>query len=417
MQVDSTFIWPSNGARLESLTRSATDDAALPAGVSGPSKGIVSIGDRVLLVPHAPSTGLRTRAGELARALASLGCEVDIFRRSVQPRGLTFSAKLKWHYTEMFSGPRTDYIEDRLCSVKFPTAHRVTLLMALTNRWTASMIRRLKYDVIISSAYSGFILRRGREKLIYDIVDDHSEGEKAAGNPAAAITADTFMKRQVDEADLLIASSRMLVEFASKRFGREAIWIPNGADVARIRRAVQRDSQTRVQVGYVGGLDKFVRIDVVVRAIERVRRKGTDVEFTIVGDGPALNGIPDLPWIHRIGPCPPDEICNYLKTFRVGVVPFSLSPFTNAALPLKVFEYGAARTITISSPLEELKRTELSWVVLAELNEVAWANALEKALQTEWRKEWDDVADLYDWKAIAKCLVRSPRPIQGQHAN
>ena len=95
-----------------------------------------------------------------------------------------------------------------------------------------------------------------------------------------------------------------------------------------------------------------------------------------------------------------------MNTFDVGLVPFTLSPFTDAALPLKVLENGAARKLCVSSPLAELRHHQFPWVTLVDLDERKWASAIADALRREWHLKWDTIVDQYEWRDIAKRLMQ-----------
>ncbi len=210
------------------------------------------------------------------------------------------------------------------------------------------------------------------------------------------------------EADLVTVSSTVLLELAKEFYGRNALLISNGANVAAIRNRAGSATRTRREhrIGYIGALDKFVRTDIVVRAVECIRQRGIPAELVIVGSGPAVDPSWNaIPWIHIMGFRPPNEIPGLLATMQVGIVPFELSPYANAALPLKIIEYGAARIPVVSSPLTELCRRSFPWVKLVELDQEAWAEALTSALDLQWQPRWDDAVDPYEWSELIKPLL------------
>lgn len=362
---------------------------------------------RILIIPHAPATPLRTRAGELARALASEGHEVEIFKRNLQPSGLSLAGKLRWHATEAFTLPVTEEIAPGVKAITAPALHRGGRMVNLANRLASELLRRRKYDLIVTEAYDGLIIRRiAGTKLVYDLVDDHAAGWLHAGRADIAEKTEKHVERQIYEADQVIASGHLLGELCSSRYGKKADLVFNGADVGRIRAAL-RDTTLPSDpvIGYVGGLDEFVRIDLVVGAVERLRKSAPALELVVVGDGPAIRGKTFPTWVKCLGFKPAPEIPGILGGFTVGIVPFELSPFTDAALPLKVLEYGAARRVSVSSPLKELQHHRLPWVIFSDLTEDSWADALNQALSMNWSPAWDSIVDRYDWRAGARHLV------------
>jgi glycosyltransferase involved in cell wall biosynthesis len=373
-------------------------------------KWSVSIRD-LLMVSHAPGVAIRTRCGELAAAAAKRGRTVDLYDRPHQPPGLRPTQRLRWHLRQLTCTAYTEPIAPGLSAVYGPTASRFSPLVRFCERRTSSALLDRCYRTVVTAAYKGLFFPRQRgTAIVYDLVDNHADGLRRAGHRRLAQDAEQFIIRQVAEADLVIASSLVLQDLAREVYGRNALLISNGASVATIRNLAAHAASARrkYRIGYMGAMDKFVRIDILVRAVERIRQGGVPAELVIVGDGPAVDSSwQNIPWIHLLGFRPPDEIPGLLATMQVGVVPFELSPFTNAALPLKVIEYGAARIAVVGSPIQELRRRSFPWVSLVELDEEAWTEALAKALDVDWRFEWDAAVDPYEWSELANRLLRA----------
>jgi len=354
--------------------------------------------------------------------MACLGHQVDLFSRSLQPSELDVVKKLRWHAREVFRGVERCEITGGLFSIKTPTFH----LFFGKGKWVARRVEKVsafflereKYDGILTEAYGGFWMPKKRGvPQVYDLVDDHAAGFRHGGEPRTAEEVDRYLRHAVRVCDQLTVSSRVLADFSLKKFGRQAQVIPNGADVKRIRSVANQERRPGpIRIGYVGGLDSFVRIEFLIEVVSAVRARGADVEVVIVGHGPAIQNIKLPTWVKYLGFRKPDEIPLILADFDIGVVPFEISPYTDAALPLKVIEYGAARKPTLSSPLEELKRHQLPWVRLEPLRLDRWKNALEEMIQTfhsvgktsnsAWDGAWDAVVDRYDWLEAAAEMLR-----------
>jgi hypothetical protein len=90
---------------------------------------------------------------------------------------------------------------------------------------------------------------------------------------------------------------------------------------------------------------------------------------------------------------------------EVGVLPFEVTPFTTAAFPLKVIEYGAARRLVVASPLAALEEASLPYVRLVDRTSVtAWAEAIASALDAVWNPSWDESLERYDWRSLGQRL-------------
>jgi glycosyltransferase involved in cell wall biosynthesis len=367
---------------------------------------------RILLIPHAPATPLRTRAGELARALVAEGHVADVYLRHRQPPGLSGAEKALWHLEEAFGGIRRAAAPGGVALVTPPTVHRTgpigNALGGAVDSLAAEWLRLAgRYDAVVSAAYGGLRGSRIRgARRVYDLVDDHAAGYRHAGRSEESPRVERYVEHELAASDAVCASSQVLVELARKRYGREARLVPNGADVAAIRAGAgtaPRSSGRRA--GYAGGLDRFVRIDWVTGALERLRAGGLEAGLSVVGQGPAIEEWEPPAWVERLGFRPPEEIPRWLGRIDVGVVPFEVSPYTDAALPLKVLEYGAARRVCVSAPLEELRRQRFPWVIFAEAGELAWADALARAFETRWDPAWDEWVERFDWRVSARALL------------
>lgn len=363
------------------------------------------------MIPHAPQVRIRTRAMELSRALAANGVQVDIYARNTQSPNLSLMEKIKWHWKEISSGFQFIEVDYNLQKLSIPTVHRINNLIKFTYWYSAQYLQNLNYDVIITSAYYElFFSSSNKNFLIYDLVDDHADGYRLGGKHKIADQVERFVNLQIEMADLVIASSKVLVDLAAKHYGKRAVYIPNGANVETIRNGYNQNAnieKTALRIGYIGGLEEFVRIDIVTHAVQKLRNYGIAAELIVVGDGPAVKELKRTEWLHLLGFKKPEEIPDIVQTFDIGVVPFTLSSFTDAALPLKVIEYGAARCLTISSPIKELQLQEFPWVELVPLEVESWVTAFKKLSTVQWESSWDSIVDQFDWKKIASQLLKA----------
>jgi len=87
-------------------------------------------------------------------------------------------------------------------------------------------------------------------------------------------------------------------------------------------------------------------VDCAIRAAERVRQSGTDLELVVLGDGdflPEVRALAQEParreWIQVKGPVPLERIPAEIAAADVGIVPNRGGPFSDLALPTRVLEY------------------------------------------------------------------------------
>jgi hypothetical protein len=96
----------------------------------------------------------------------------------------------------------------------------------------------------------------------------------------------------------------------------------------------------------------------------------------------------------------------HVALFDVGVVPFARSALTDAMLPIKVFDYAAARKPVVSTPLGAYQGEDLPFLRLAEPNATDFAAAVLASLDGGWRGAWDAAVDRYDWERLVAPLER-----------
>lgn len=352
---------------------------------------------KILIVPHAPAAKIRTRAGEIAKKLAEGGHEVDVYSIELQEKGLGIGRKLAWHLSTTVFGYKKSRHDAGYNQLRLPYLTRgpegLRNIFVFLNR---ELVERQNYDMVINAAYGDFLPPRSA-RVVYDLVDDHSTGLQVSGDRAGARKAKKYMAEQIARADAVTCSSLTLLRFARENYGVQALYIPNGADLARIRGASGETVPYRV--GFMGGLDPWVDMTGLINEMEKVRRKYPRAELHILGKGAACEGIAYPDWAVRHGFVDPEKVPEIVRTFHIGVLPFKRSPFTDVALPLKVIEYGAARKPTVATPLLELQEQNLPWVRLTEME--AFARAIENAFESPWLEEWDRKVDEFDWSRAA----------------
>jgi glycosyltransferase involved in cell wall biosynthesis len=144
--------------------------------------------------------------------------------------------------------------------------------------------------------------------------------------------------------------------------------IPNGANITRFypRRAEEARRQLELQlegptVGFVGNLQPWHGVDLLVEAAPLVLSQLPQARFLVVGDGPRRRELErrttELGIASKVvftGAVPYSKVPLYIASFDVCAAPFPESERNSriGGSPLKVFEYAACgRPIVISSAL------------------------------------------------------------------
>jgi glycosyltransferase involved in cell wall biosynthesis len=157
-------------------------------------------------------------------------------------------------------------------------------------------------------------------------------------------------------------------------------------------------------------------------------RARPDWSVVVIGDTKKWRVPTDAPKnLHILGPRPYARVPHYLKGMDVCLVPFRNNAVSQAASPLKLYEYLAAGRAVVSAPLPDL--AFLGSVVRSARNRDEFLIAIEEVLPlahdpTEQKRRLE-VAAQHSWQQraqvalgwIEKALTASKSPAQGTKIN
>ena len=180
----------------------------------------------------------------------------------------------------------------------------------------------------------------------------------------------------------------------------ETLADPDLDQVARLARPL---------IGYVGGLHRYVDIDLIV-SMARARP-----EWSWVFIGPFQISVEKLlhePNIHLLGPKPHHKLVNFIRSFDVCIVPYLRTIYTNTVVPVKVNEYLAVGKPVVATDLPTIREfNDRHNVLIATENRAdKFLPAIEAALRlpndAETIKRRREVAALCDWNIQLEAMCR-----------
>ena len=161
-------------------------------------------------------------------------------------------------------------------------------------------------------------------------------------------------------ADRVIAIGGRLAALRRRQTGRAIDIVPTGVDA--IRFACPERHGPRPVLLYSGNMAPWCGLDVVIRALPRIRRSIPDVRCVFVGTGPGAflahlktlaADLNVLDIVQFVGEVTYDRVPSYLAEAGLGLALFQPTPLRRYAAPLKVLEYMAAGLPTIATRRSE----------------------------------------------------------------
>ena len=223
--------------------------------------------------------------------------------------------------------------------------------------------------------------------ILYDVTDDLSIYAEHEGDTVIE-TAQLHHDSVVAEADVVAAASPGLAE--RYRPGRpDLVLAPNGADPEHFGTPQPRPGDLpddgRPIAGYHGAIADW-RFDWELFA--GVAAALPEWWFVLVGpvdqrDTAQAQRLGRLPNVLRLGERSLDTLPGYVQAFDVGTMWYPLNPVTEAAIPMKLYEYLAAGTPCVSTPLPACEAAGGVWTAGDVAGYVAALEAAREAAGTE----------------------------------
>lgn len=208
-------------------------------------------------------------------------------------------------------------------------------------------------------------------KIVYDCLDEHS----GFGTNRPGLLA-REEERLTAEADLVVATSSVLLERLSKR-SASARLLGNACD-EKLFRGVPDPPTGRgeLTVGYVGAVDDWFDTDL----FEELARSNPGWRFEIVGgfEGERVS-LAKLPNVLFHGEKPHSELPALRRRFDVEIIPFRLTPLTHAVDPVKLYEAAAAGRPVVATPMRSLSELADRGLLRAAATASDFARAIEEA--------------------------------------
>jgi glycosyltransferase involved in cell wall biosynthesis len=138
----------------------------------------------------------------------------------------------------------------------------------------------------------------------------------------------------------------------------------------------------KVTIGYVGAINFWRRVDLLIEAFAEVARQHADAHLVLIGEGPDRQAVADSARaaglegrVHLPGKVPHAEIPAHLAALDITVIPHS----NTYGSPMKLFEYMAAGRVVVAPwlpPIVEVIGDDDGGVLFTPLDRGALVQAL-----------------------------------------
>ena len=211
-------------------------------------------------------------------------------------------------------------------------------------------------------------------RVVYDCMDYH---RGFSTNNQAMLDNEQILTQN---ADLVAATSHLLYDEQVKH-NRNTVLVPNAGDFYHFRLPLggvppELAGLPHPMIGYYGAISDWFDTALVAW----LARQRPDWSFVLIGStfGADLSPLQGLANVHLLGEKSYSTLPPYLHAFDVCMIPFQVTPLTQATNPVKLFEYLSAGKAVVATELDEL-RYYRERIYLAS-NREAWLQALDKAV-------------------------------------
>ncbi len=367
---------------------------------------------KILIIPHHPGlTNIKIRLIEIAKVLSRKYTIYLVNWKTVSGE-YTMGARIFSAIRDILAKTRL-YKHGTVNIVEFPILHRPLIFVPGFNySRLKKIIEREKIDVLINGSYYMFsALKKRNFKYIFDIADLPVAETKTSFNRFVCKQT----KTEIAKADAITVSSRGLVDYVLKNYQKEAFFIPNGADIKKLRSVNQVDVDKIRQrynlkdkwvIGYIGNIGSWINIDLLIDVFKEVKKDISNAALFMVGCCPEVFKnkflIEDVVFTGGVNS---DEVSRYFSLIDLGILPSRKSLFQDLAFHIKVIEYTSARKFVVSAPLKEMELLNFPNFIFADEDKAAWVEAIKKARYGKWDKQWDNLVDDYDWSKIGQKFI------------
>ena len=191
---------------------------------------------------------------------------------------------------------------------------------------------------------------------VYDCMDEHGGFKETGEGPK------TNEIKLIKNADLVLASSDLLLKRILKIRKRETLLLKNAGEYSHFSQAQTRKLPIPNDIkglkgpiiGYYGAVADWLDTDI----LEQLAKDYPNASIVVIGriQNDIIRSLADhYPNLHLLDEKPYAKLPSYLQMFDVCIIPFKINALIKATNPVKIYEYFAAGKPVVNTPIPELK--------------------------------------------------------------
>jgi starch synthase len=286
--------------------------------------------------------GAAVHLGEIVRALAGRGAEVLVLVSGIAPDAPPPQAQVT---VEQLPGPRKGMPENELLAADPGLAS-----------WLDGRLRRFGAEAVYEriALFSSAGTTAARALGVPHLVELNSPLPEEAARfrkLERPEDAERVERETLAGADLVLAVSSPLVEYAASRGARRIELAPNAVDLDRFADLAERPPGGDVVAVFSGALRPWHGIETIAEAWRLLSDDAP--RLRVVGDGPGRAAM-EQAGAQITGAVPHDEVPALLASADIGLAPYSADA-PNYFSPLKLFEYLAAGLAVVGADIPGIR--------------------------------------------------------------
>ena len=171
---------------------------------------------------------------------------------------------------------------------------------------------------------------------------------------------------------------------------------------------------------YAGGFDSHRGIEIVIRALPKLKEKIPNIQLTLIGKGRNMNDLKTLATDLGVekevcfeGWQPPGYLASYISGCNIALIPHLKTEHTDNTIPHKLFQYMLLEKPIISSscaPLKRIINETKSGLIYEDKNSLEFVDKVIELYNSKYIKDFGErgrvaVLEKYNWKETAKTLI------------